>query len=207
MWSSALEDALFRRAPGGWTFNSPYPRIFSRQLSTYLLTDVEKERLAGGLRRGLQKVQIVLFGVCVLAAVPLAFRLPDVLRALRAGSPGAWLLVFLVFVLIGGMLASAVVITHYRLIHPILRGARRIGPADPDSVISLLTETTPARKRIVRLALLLLTCGFGAYLSAHLSPSSPDADLLLVLSILLGLVAVWDAALLAGKLRARKTVR
>jgi hypothetical protein len=110
---SALEAVVFKQTPEGWTFDSPYPRIFSRRRSTYLLTDVEKERLAGRLRRGLRKVQIVIFGVCVLAAVSLAFWLPDVLRALRAGSPAAWLLFFLVLVSIGGMLASAVVITHH----------------------------------------------------------------------------------------------
>jgi hypothetical protein len=73
-------------------------------------------------------------------------------------------------------------------------------------VIRLRTETTPARSRIVRVALSLLTCGLGAYLTAHLSPSSPDADPLLVMSILIGLLAVWDAALLVVKLRAQKMV-
>ena len=197
----------FQACTGRLDLRLTLPRIFSRQRSTYLLTDVEKERLAGRLRRGLRKVQIALFAVCVLGAVPLAFWLPDVLRALRAGSPGAWLLFFLVFVLIGGMLASAVAITHYRLIHPTLRAARRMGPADPGSVIRLLTETTPVRARIVRVALSLLTCGLGAYLTAHLSPSSPDAEPLLVLSVLIGLVAICDAGLLVVKLRARKTVR
>jgi len=98
MWSSGWEDALFKRAPEGWTFNSPYPRIFSQRRWTYLLTDVEKERLAGRLRRFLPLVQALVLGVCVLAAVPLAFwlPLPDLVRQLVVGSPGARLLLSLV---------------------------------------------------------------------------------------------------------------
>ena len=98
MWSSGWEDALFKRAPEGLTFNSPYPRIFSQRRWTYLLTDVEKERLAGRLRRFLPLVQALVLGVCVLAAVPLAFwlPLPDLVRQLVVGSPGARLLLSLV---------------------------------------------------------------------------------------------------------------
>ncbi len=90
MWSSEWEHALFKRAPEGWTFNSPYPRIFSRRRWTYLLTDVEKERLAERLRRGLRTLRLA-FGVCVLAGASLAFWVPDLPRLLVAGSPVAWL--------------------------------------------------------------------------------------------------------------------
>ena len=207
MWSNALEDALFKRAPDGWTFSSPYPRIFSRRRSTYLLTELEKERLAGGVRRCLRTTRLVIFGVCVLAAVPLAFWLPDMLRLLLTGSPGAWLLLCLVVLLIGGILPSAIVITHYRLVHPVLHTARWIGPADAVSGIGLLAETTSARRRILRVALAFLTCGLMAYLTAYVPPSSPDADVLLTLSVLIGLASVWDAALLVVKLKAQRLNR
>ena len=42
---SVLEDTLFKRTSEGWTFDSPYPRIFSWRRRTYLLTDAQKERL------------------------------------------------------------------------------------------------------------------------------------------------------------------
>src|SRR5262249_32246941 len=131
MWPSGWEDALFKRAPEGWTFNSPYPRIFSRRRWTYLLTDVEKETLAWRLRRFLPRVQALVLGVCVLAAVPLAFwlPLPDLVRQLVAGSPAAWLLLSHVVLVLTGVLVPVIGIAHYRLVEPVLRTARRIGPA------------------------------------------------------------------------------
>ena len=43
-------DVLFTRTPEGWTFKSAYPRIF-RSLSTYLLTDAQKEAFEQRLNR------------------------------------------------------------------------------------------------------------------------------------------------------------
>jgi polyferredoxin len=114
MWSSRWEDALFNRSPERWTVNSTYPRIFSRQRWTYLLTDVEKERLAQRLRRGMR---IVVFGL-VFLTVPLAFWLPpfwlpDLVSQLVAGSTGAWLLFCLVVLVLMGVLVPAIFIAHF----------------------------------------------------------------------------------------------
>ena len=74
MRAAAVEDALskmFKRAPEGWTFDSPYPRIFSQRRWTYLLTDAQKESLAERLRRGVQTTYLVAIGLCVvLVATP-----------------------------------------------------------------------------------------------------------------------------------------
>src|SRR6516225_8371121 len=74
MRAAAVEDALskmFNRAPEGWTFDSPYPRIFSQRRWTYLLTDAQKESLAERLRRGVQTTYLVAIGLCVvLVATP-----------------------------------------------------------------------------------------------------------------------------------------
>jgi len=196
-------DALFKRAPEGWTFHSPYPRIFSRRHWTYLLTDVEKERLAKRLRRGLRTLQVLAVGVCVLAGGSLAFSLPDLLRQLVAGSLGAWLLFSLVSLVLVGVLVPAIFIAHYRLVQPVLSAARRIGPAPLDRVsgIRLLAEMKSARALILRGVLALLASGLGAYLSLT---SSRDADLLLILTVFIGMAAVWHAALLVVKLRAQR---
>jgi len=211
MWSSGWENALFKRAPEGWTFSSPYPRIFSRRRWSYLLTDVEKERLAGRLRRGFRMLRLVAFGVWVLAVVPLAFWLPafwlpDLLRQLVAGSPGAWLLLSLVVLVLMGVLVPAIGIAHYRLVEPVLRAVRRIGPASYEriSMIKLQADMRSASGLIVRSVLALLACGLGAYLSLY---PSRGAELLLVSSVAMGLVTVWHAALLVVKLRAQRSAR
>jgi len=84
----------------------------------------------------------------------------------------------------------------------VLRVARLIGPAPHEriSVIRLQADTRSAKGLIVESVLALLGCGLGAYLSLY---PSREAELLLVFSVALGLVAVWHAVLLAVKLRAR----
>jgi hypothetical protein len=216
---SALEDALFKRTPEGWTFDSLYPRIFSPRRWTYLLTDAQKERLAERLRHGLRTAYLVTIGSCVLAAIPLTFwfpKLPDLLRSLMAGLPRAWLLLCLVYLLTCCTLVTAVFINHYRLVHPVLRDARRMGPADSVWSIRLMAETTSARAlggRIVLVTLALLACGLLAFVAAYLSRSL-DAELLLTVAALFGLVAVcmtvffglaaaWYVTVFVVKLRAQ----
>src|SRR5262245_66142074 len=100
---SALEAALFKRTPEGWTFDAPYPPNGSRRRWTYLLTDTQKERLTEGLRLWMRTTTLVVVGLIILGAIPLAIwrtKVPDLLKGLLAGSSGAWLLVCLVLVLL-----------------------------------------------------------------------------------------------------------
>lgn len=69
-------------------------------------------------------------------------------------------------------------------------------------MIRLLAETKSARTLWVILT--LLASGLGAYLSLA---SSHDADLLLVLTIFNGLMAIWHTALLVVKLGAQRSAR
>src|SRR5215472_5459755 len=126
---SALEALLFKRTPEGWTFDAPYPPNGSRRRWTYLLTDAQKERLTEGLRLWMRTTALIVVGLMILGAIPLAIwrtKLPDLLRGLLTGSPGAWLLICLVLVLLCGTLVSAVFIAQKRWFDPVLRGARRI---------------------------------------------------------------------------------
>jgi hypothetical protein len=225
--ATAVEDALskmFKRTPEGWTFDSPYPRIFSWRRWTYLLTDVQKERLAERMRRGLRTTYLVTIGLCFLLAIPLAFwirKLPDFLRSFVAGSPGAWLLLCVVFVLVSGTLpATGVFITQKRFVHPVLRDARRIGPAGPLVPIRLMAETTSARSltgRLILVTLALLACWLSASVAAYLSRSLDDELLLtldvlfglaaLGMAVLFGLAALWYVTVLVVKLKARVAAR
>jgi hypothetical protein len=112
-----------------------------------------------------------------------------------AGSPRAWLLLCLVYLLTCGTLVAAVFINHYHLVYPVLRDARRIGPAGPVWSIRLMAETTSATAlggRIVLVTLALLACGLSAFVADYLSRSL-DAELLLTMAALFGLVAVCMA--------------
>ena len=207
---SALEDALLKRTPEGWTFDSPYPRIFSRRRWTYLLADAQKERLVEGLRCWVRAAALVVIGLClVVSAILLAFwhlKQPDPLSWLLAGSPGVWLLLCLLFVLAYGVVATAVLIGQKVLVHPVLRDARRIGRARSVSLTKLTAETTSVRElrsQIIREILALLASVMAACVAAHLSPSSLYAELLLAMAVVFGLFAVWYVTVLVVKLRAR----
>lgn len=204
---SALEAVVFKQTPEGWTFDSPYPRVFSRRRWTYLLTNAQKERLTEGLRRCMRTAALLTIGFVILLAIPLAFwlpKLPDLLRWLLAGSPGVWLLLCLALVLVYGTLATAVFIAQKRWLHPVLSDARRIGPAGPLSALRLMAATMAVgelRRRIIEITLALLACGFFACVTAYLSPSSLDAELLQVMAVLFGLIDVFYVAVLVFKLR------
>jgi hypothetical protein len=107
----AVLSKMLKRTPEG-TLDSPYPRTFSWRRWTYLLTNAQKERLVERMRRGVGTTYLVVIGMCVvLLATPLAFwfrfpQLADFLRSLAAGSPSAWLLLCLVFVLFYGTFAA-----------------------------------------------------------------------------------------------------
>jgi len=172
------------------------------------------------MRRGLRTTYLVTIGLCFLLGFPLAFwfwKLPDFLRSLLIGSPGAWLLLCLVFVLVFGTLAATgVFIIQKRLVQPMLRDAHRIGPAGPLVPIRLIAETTSARslmRWLILVTLALLVCGFVAYVAAYLSRSLDD-ELLLTLDVIFGLsvvsmvvpfglAAIWYVMVLVVKLKAR----
>jgi hypothetical protein len=208
---SALETSLFKQTPEGWTFDSPYPRIFSRRRWTYLLTNAQKEMLTEGLRRCVRTAALMTIGFAILVAIPLAFwlpKLPDLLRWLLAGSPSVWLLLCLALVLVYGTLATAVLIAQKRWFHPVLRDARRIGPAGPLSALRLMAETTAVgelRRRIIGITLALLVCGLFACVTAYLSPPALDAELLVVMAVLFGLLDVWYVGVLVLKLRGERS--
>src|SRR6516225_166973 len=91
---------------------------------------------------------LVVIGFIILEAITLAIWLPkltDLLRWLLAGSPGVWLLLCFMFVLVSGTLAIVFIAQIRWVVHPVLRDARRIGPAGPVSALRLIAETTSVR--------------------------------------------------------------
>jgi len=212
---SALEAALFKRTPEGWTFDSAYPRVFSQRRWTYLLTEAQKEKLTEGLRLCVRTAVLVVIGCIILPAIALAIiwfpKLPDLqdlLTSFLAGSPGVWLLLCLVFVLVYCTLTAIVFIAQKRWVHPVLRDARRIGPAGPVSALRLIAETTSARElrgRIIGITLALLASVIAAGAASYLSPFSLDAELLLVMAALFGLLDLWYMAALVLKFRKERS--
>jgi len=192
---SALEAALFKRTPEGWTFDS--------RRWTYLLTDAQKQKLTEGLRRCVLTAALVTIGFVILPAIPIALWL-----RLLGGSQGAWLLLGLALVLVCGMLVTAVSIAQKRWVHPVLRDARRIGSARPVSVLRLTAETTSIRelrRRIILITLALSACVLFVLAKGYLSVPSPDTEALLVLAALFGLLDIWYVAVLVFKLGADRS--
>src|SRR5215472_2760369 len=208
---SALEALLIKRTPEGCTFDAPYPPGFNRRRWTYLLTDAQKERLTEGLRLWMRTATLVVVGLIILGAIPLAIwrtKLPDLLRGLLAGSPGTWLLVCLVLVLLYGTLVSAVFVTRKRWFDPVLRDARQVGPAHSVSLTELTAETTSVRElrsQIIWEFLALLASVIAACVAAYLSPSPLYTELLLAMAVVFGLFAVWYVTVLVVKLRAGRS--
>jgi len=173
----------------------PTREFFIWRRWTYLLTNAQKEKLIERMRRGVRTTYLVAILLCVvLMPIPLAFwfrfpQLADFLRSLVAGSPSAWLLLCLVFVLFSATFAATgAFITQKRFVHPVLRDARRIGPAGPLVPIRLIAETTSFRSltgRLILVTLALLASGLAAYGAAYLSRLLDD-ELLLALDVALG---------------------
>jgi hypothetical protein len=104
--------------------------------------------------------------------------------------------------------ATGVFITHKRVVQPVLRDARRIGPADSVSLIRLTAETTSSRSlagRLILVTLALLASGLAAYVAAYLSRLLGD-ELLLTLDVVFGLFVVWTAVVFGGLLSGTLTV-
>ena len=134
---------------------------------------------------------------------------------LDAGSLGAWLLFSLAVVVLSSVLIPAGAIAFYRVVQPVLCTARWIGPTrlDPPGAfqrevefIKLQAEMKSAKTLIVRIGLGLLCVCVGLATYVLLMPS-PRGVLLLVVAVLIGLTAVWYAALLVVKLRAQRSAR
>ncbi len=202
-------EALFARTPEGWTFNSSYPRFFGRPW-TYLLTEAQKEALEQRLNRG---TFVLLLSVFVLLAALVAFvqfRFPDFVDRLEAGSPPHWLILCALWIAVtGAVVLSALFFVRYRGIAPVLRDARRIGPAQPDwlgfilllEMIKRHTERKSARVLIIWIALLLLLSAYGTIVEALIPARSA---LVLFGNVVSWLATLWYAALLAFKLRAQR---
>jgi hypothetical protein len=177
---SALEAALFKRTPEGWTFDAPYPP-FGRRRWTYLLTDAQKERLTEGLRLWMRTTPLLMIGLITLLAIPVAIWLPspgDLLRWLLTRSRPEWLLLGLAFVLLYGTVGTAGFIAAKRWFQPVLRDARRIGLAGPISPFRLIADMTlvkELRRRIILNTVAFLASVNAACVAEYLSPSSPIA--------------------------------
>src|SRR5258708_39525639 len=120
-------DVLFKRTPEGWTFSSSYPGIFGRP-STYLLTDAQKAALEEGLNRVVLMATVLMCTLAVLLGVFAQFMVPDFADRLEAGSPGTWLLLCVVSIVLASVVVPFVHFFRHRVIESVLCTARRIGP-------------------------------------------------------------------------------
>src|SRR5215467_6149498 len=123
-------EVLFKRTPEGWTFNSSCPRIFG-PWSTYLLTDAQKAALEERLNRFSLMLAAFVFMLIVSGAFTL-FMVPDFAHQLEVGSPGAWLLACIVWIVVARTLISALLLICHGVIQSALRGSGCIGTAQPD---------------------------------------------------------------------------
>jgi hypothetical protein len=200
-------DVLFTRAPEGWTFNSSYPRIFGRPW-TYLLTDAQKEALEQRLNRFVLMSRVLVIILVALGDFVL-FRVPGFADRLEAGSPGAWLLVFVVWIVIAStLIIPAIFFIRHRVIQSTLRTARRIGPAQPYGLgiliemIKLYMERKSARVLIIWIVLLLLFSAYGIIVYALVIPAR--SPLMVFAIVVNGLATLCCATLLVFKLRAQR---
>jgi hypothetical protein len=204
-WSrlnAALLRRAFKRTPEGWTFVSSYPSFFGRS-STYLLTDTQKATLTQHLRSMLLLLRLV---ALLLFAAPIVTVIwfPNLRDLLKAGSLATWLLLPVLALVVTSMVMPVVAIIRYRAVRPVLSGARRIGPARFrwSEFIELQAEATSSMTLIVRIAVAVLGITLGGLLFVA---SRAYAAEMLVVIVLLGLIAIWVAALLMVKFSARQS--
>lgn len=202
-------EVQFKRAQEGWTFNSSYPRVFG-QPSIYLLTDAQKAALEESLYRVVLWSRVLAFVLVGLSVFAL-FMVPDFANRLDAGSPGMWLLVCVVSIVLASVLVPLVLFIRHRAIQPVLRAARYIGPAQPDwlgfvilkDMVKLYMERKSVKVLIIWTALLLLFSTYNAAVYALLLPAR--SALILFGIVVSWLATLWYAALLAFKLRAQSS--
>jgi len=203
-------DVWFKRTPEGWTFNSSYPRMFG-QPSTYLLTDAQKAALEESLYRVVLRSRVLAFILVALSVFAL-FMVPDFANRLEAGSPMAWFLACVVWIVLTSALILSAIFARYRVFQPVLRAARCIGLAQPEQTGTILlemikryTERKPAKALIIWIALGLLFSAYGTIVYALVIPAR---SVLMVFAMVVSWSAtLWYAALLVFKLRAQRSRR
>jgi hypothetical protein len=202
-------DALFTRTPEGWTFNSSCPRFFGRPW-TYLLTEAQKEALEQRLNRFVL-MSLVLVIMLVALGDFVLFRVPGFADRLEAGSSEAWLLVFVVSIVIAStLIIPAIFFIRHRVIQSTLRTPRRIGPAQPDwlgfnilkKMIRRYMERKSAKVLIIWFVFLLLFSAYGTILDVVIPAPSV---LTLFATVGSWLATLCYAALLVFKLRAQRS--
>jgi len=205
-------DVLFKRTPEGWTFNASYPRFFG-PWSTYLLTDLQKAALEQRLDRFVLMAIISTCPLAVLLGVFVQFMVPDFADRLIADSPGAWLLLCVVSIVLTSVVAPSAHFFRHRVIESVLCTARRIGPAQPDwlgfirlvETIKRCAERRSARVLIIWTVLLLLFSAYGTIVDALVAPTR--SFLVVFANVGSWLMTLCCAALLVLKLRAQRPRR
>jgi hypothetical protein len=206
----ASVDILFKRAPEGWTFNSSYPRIFGPP-STYLLTDAQKAALEQRLNRVVLMSHVLVFVLIALGVFAL-FIVPDFADQLEAGSPGAWLLACVVWIVLAATLITAIFFIRHRVIESVLCTARRLGSAQPSrlgfaliEMIKRYTEMKSAKVLMIWIAVALLFSAYDTIVYVLVIPAR--SILMLFVTIVFWLATLCYAALLVFKLRAQRSGR
>jgi hypothetical protein len=201
-------DVLFKRTTEGWTFNSPYPRLFGRP-STYLLTNAQKSALQERLNRLMLMSLVLAFVLAGLGDFTLIIVVPDFGDEFRAGSPVAWLLVGVVGIVVASAFIPAIFFIRHRVIEPVLCTARCLGPAQPQGLgiliemIKRYTERKSVKAMIIWIALLLFLSAYNTIVDT-LVVRSPSF-LMLFTAVLTWLVTLCYATLLVFKLRAQRS--
>ena len=177
-----------------------------------MLTEAQKETLEERLNRSVLIVYVGVFVLIALGAFAL-FMVRDFANQLLAGSPEAWLLACVVYVVFSSALISALFFVRHRVIESVLCIARRVGPAQPDwlgfiilkKMIRRYTERKSAKVLIIWFVFLLLFSAYGTILDALVIPA--PSVLTLFATVFSWLATLSYAALLVFKLRAQRSGR
>ena len=206
----ASVDILFKRTPEGWTFNSSYPRIFGPP-PTYLLTDAQKAALEQRLNRVVLMSHVLVFMLIALGVFAL-FIVPDFADQLEAGSPGAWLLACVVWIVLASTLITAIFFIRHRVIESVLCTARRLGSAQPYrlgfiliGMIKRYTEIKSAKVLMIWIVVALLFSAYDTIVYVLVIPARSIP--MLFVTIVFWLATLCYAALLVFKLRAQRSRR
>jgi hypothetical protein len=193
---SGVEEAQFKRTESGWIFSAPNPWTFGWRQS-YRVDDVQKAKLALGVRRGRY---FRLLALILMYTLPLAafWHYPYLLRA---PSPWGWLLLALLYFVICTVsinLCDYLPIRHLLIDLP--RSAERISivemhrtQAKSMSVKALATLT------LIELLGCAVILGYWFLLPRH-------NPYMLAGAVCFGLIAMLFLAMLFTKLRAGRAV-
>jgi hypothetical protein len=185
-------DVLFTRTQEGWTFNSSYPRIFGRPW-TYLLTEAQKATLEEQLNRLVLMVRVGAYVSIALGAFAL-FMVRDFANQLLAGSLEARLLACVVWIALSAALIPALAFIRHRVIQPVLRTARRVGPAQPDWLGFTILKDTIMRygeRKSAKTLIIWMALGFLFSVYSIIVYALVERSFLM----LFGIVVTWSATL------------